>query len=254
VTPHHASPLLALPGVRHGFFGRRGGVSAGVYATLNAGPGSGDDPAAVAENRTRIATALGVAPDRLLSLHQVHSASAVRAEGPWPGARPQADALVTTTPGLALTALSADCAPVLLADAQARVIGAAHAGWRGALAGVLEACVAEMVAAGAAPGRIVAAIGPCIHRPSYEVGPEFRAAFLAEEADAGRFFAPGAGDRFQFDLPAYGLARLARAGVTRVEALALDTYALPDDFHSHRRNAHRGIGDYGRNCAAIALS
>jgi hypothetical protein len=247
-APHDiAASLASLAGVRHGFFGRRGGVSRGVYATLNAGPGSRDDGASVAENRARIAATMGVAPDHLISLHQVHSARAVRVDGPWAGVRPEADALVTTTRGLALTALSADCAPVLFADADAGVVGAAHAGWRGAVAGVLEACVAEMRALGAV--RIVAAVGPCIHKQSYEVGPDFHATFAAEDA---RFFAPGAGDRLYFDLPAYCLMRLERAGVA-AEALALDTYALRDDYHSHRRNVHEKLDDYGRNCSAIVL-
>lgn len=251
MTPHERAPSLeVLPRVRHGFFGRKGGVSQGLYATLNAGPGSGDDPAAVAENRARIAAAMGAGAERLLTLHQVHSARAIRVEGPWPSERPQADAMVTATPGLALTALSADCAPVLFADAEARVIGAAHAGWRGALGGVLEACVAEMVRAGAQTARIVAVVGPCIHRASYEVGPEFRAAFAGED---DTFFTAGAGDRLMFDLPGYCVARLARAGVLQIEALPLDTHALRDDFHSHRRNAHEGLADYGRNCAAIVL-
>jgi YfiH family protein len=250
MTPHEqARSLAVLEAVRHGFFGRKGGVSQGLYATLNAGPGSRDDAAAVAENRARIARTLGA--DDLLSLHQVHSARAVRVDGPWLGVRPEADALVTTTPRLALTALSADCAPVLLADPAARVIGAAHAGWRGALGGVLEACVAEMARAGAEPSRIVAAIGPCIHQASYEVGPDFRAAFAAEDQD---YFLPGAGDRLMFDLPGYCAARLACVGVARIETLPRDTYALREDYHSHRRNVHDGLADYGRNCAAIMLA
>ncbi len=251
--PHHTSDLLAAPGVRHAFFGRRGGVSSGIYATLNAGPGSRDDASAVAENRARIAGALGVAPTHLLSLHQIHSARAVRVDGPWTGSRPEADALVTTTPGLALSALSADCAPLLLVDAEAGVIGAAHAGWKGALGGVIEACVAAMAQAGAEASRIRAAIGPCIHQPSYEVGPDFRDAFANDDAMVARFFQPGAGDRLHFDLPGYCLDRLARAGVTQTEALPLDTYADAASFHSHRRHVHLKIDDYGRNCAAIAL-
>lgn len=252
MTPHHLAPTLtALESVRHGFFGRRGGVSQGVYATLNAGPGSNDDAGAVSENRARIATTLGVDAARLLSLHQIHSPRAVRVDEPWTGERPQADAIVTTTPGLGLTALSADCAPVLFADEAAGVIGAAHAGWRGALAGVLESCVAEMLRAGADVSRIAAAVGPCIHRVSYEVGPDFRAAF-----DAGdeAFFSAGAGDRLMFDLPGYCAARLERAGIEQIEVLPLDTYALRDAFHSHRRNVHEGLADYGRNCAAIVLA
>ncbi len=253
-APFFAAPsLAAIASVRHGFFGREGGVSPGVYASLNAGPGSGDDPANVRENRARIAAALGVAPDHLISLHQIHSARAARVDGPWTGERPQADALVTTTPGVALTALSADCAPVLLADAQAGVIGAAHAGWKGAVGGVLEACVAEMVAAGADAARIVASVGPCIHQPSYEVGPEFHATFLNADADSRAFFMTGADGRFQFDLPGYCLHRLVRVGVVRAEALPLDTYVDRSAFHSHRRNVHEQLSDYGRNCAAITL-
>jgi len=252
MTPHDLAPTLtALRGLSHGFFGRRGGVSQGVYATLNAGPGSNDDPAAVLENRARIAAALGVDAAHLLSLHQVHSPRTVHVDEPWSGERPQADAMVTTKPGLVLTALSADCAPVLFADTDARVIGAAHAGWRGALSGVLEACVSEMVRAGAKPSRTVAAVGPCIHRASYEVGPEFRAAF-AEGDDA--FFSAGRGDRLMFDLPGYCEARIKRAGVANVETLPFDTYGLRDAFHSHRRNVHEGLNDYGRNCAAIVLA
>ncbi|MDX2233082.1 MAG: peptidoglycan editing factor PgeF [Hyphomonadaceae bacterium] len=251
--PHHTSSLLVAPGVRHGFFGRRGGVSSGIYESLNAGPGSQDDPEDVAENRARIAAAMKVAPDRLLSLHQIHSARALRVDAPWSGSRPEADALVTATPGLALSALAADCAPVLMVDEAAGVIGAAHAGWRGALGGVLEACVAAMTDAGARPERIRAAVGPCIHQHSYEVGPEFRDAFANDDAMVERFFRPGAGDRLQFDLPGYCLDRLARAGVTQAEALPLDTYAESDTFHSHRRHVHMKRDDYGRNCSAIVL-
>lgn len=253
--PRFAAPSLAqLDGVRHGFFGREGGVSQGVYASLNAGPGSRDDAAHVAENRARIAEALGVAPTHLLSLHQIHSATAVRVDAPWTGDRPQADALVTTTRGLALTALSADCTPVLLADDQAGVIGAAHAGWKGALHGVLEACVTEMARAGAAPSRIVAAIGPCIRQGSYEVGPEFLDTFRKADADSLPFFRAGDGDRLKFDLPGYCRLRLSRAGVTMVETLPLDTYSEEHALHSHRRSVHQNAGDYGRNCAAIVLA
>ncbi|MDX2237899.1 MAG: peptidoglycan editing factor PgeF [Hyphomonadaceae bacterium] len=254
LPPRFTSAALArLPGVRHGFFGREGGVSAGVYATLNAGQGSRDDAASVAENRRRIAAGIGVAPERLVGVHQVHSAIVHRVAAPWPDARPEGDALVTTEPDLALSVLTADCAPVLLADSQARVIGAAHAGWRGALGGVLEATVAAMAAAGAASTRITAAIGPCIRQPSYEVGPEFRAAFLEGDAASAPYFRPGAGDRLLFDLPGYCNHRLRRAGVERVDALALDTYSDPTAMFSHRRSVHQGHSDYGRNCAVIAL-
>ncbi len=241
----------ALRGTRHGYFGREGGVSAGAYASLNAGTGSGDDPAAVAENRRRIAAAFGVAPSNLVGVHQVHSPNAVFIDGPWVSGRPHADALVTTTQGLVLTVLTADCAPVLLADVQAGVIGAAHAGWKGALGGVLEATVALMRQHGA--GRIAAAIGPCIHQSSYEVGPEFEERFVGADPAYARFFEAGRGDRRLFDLPGFCAFRLETAGAGAVETLALDTYADPTRLHSHRRSIHEKLGDYGRNCAAIAL-
>lgn len=255
LPPRFASPALAqLAGVKHGFFGREGGVSQGIYASLNAGPGSRDDSDHVAENRARIAGALGVAPSHLLSLHQVHSAIAVTVSEPWHGERPQADALVTTTRGLAITALTADCAPVLFADDQAGVIGAAHAGWRGAVGGVLEACVAEMTRAGAEPSSIVAAIGPCIRQGSYEVGPDFLESVRALDVDALPFFRAGIGDRLRFDLPGYCMLRLSRAGVTMIETLPLDTYSEEHALFSHRRSVHQKEVDYGRNCAAIVLT
>lgn len=236
--------------VTHGFFGRQGGVSAGIYASLNAGPGSNDNPLHVRENRARIAAALGVPAARFVSMHQVHSARAEIVNEPWTGAWPELDGIVTRERGLALGVLSADCAPVLLADAAAGVIGAAHAGWKGAMAGVLEATVVKMREAGARD--IVAAIGPTIQQASYEVGPEFRARFLAEDEANARHFVPGAADRFHFDLPAYCQARLARAGVT-ASTLGADTCADEVRFFSHRRAVKRGEGDYGRNCAAIVL-
>lgn len=242
-----------LAGVRHGFFGREGGVSRGVYASLNAGTGSNDDAAAVGENRYRIAKAFGLPATHLIGVHQVHSPKAVFVSGLWAGERPHADALVTTTPGLAISVLTADCAPILLADAQAGVIAAAHAGWKGALGGVIEATVRLMRENGASAGRIAAAIGPCIHQTSYEVGPEFKARFLEVAADNARYFAQGEGDRALFDLPGYCLSRLAAAGVGRAEVLPLDTYALPRQLHSHRRSVHEEAGDYGRNCSVIAL-
>ncbi len=249
-----APRLAALTGVRHGFFGRDGGVSTGLYASLNAGPGSRDAPDAVVENRARIARAMGVPPDCLLSAHQVHSALAAHVDGPWRGPRPEVDGLVTSTAGVAVSALAADCAPVLFADAEARVVAAAHAGWKGALAGVLEATVAAMIARGAAVERIVAAIGPCIGAASYEVGPEFEARFAAEDGpDVARFFRAGRGDRRQFDLPAYCAAKLARAGVTQVDILGADTCALEARYFSNRRAHLRGEADYGRNLSAIAL-
>jgi hypothetical protein len=246
--PHWSAGVLA--GVKHAFFGREGGVSAGIYASLNAGTGSRDDAGAVRENRRRIAAAFGAPAEHLIGVHQVHSPHAVFVEEPWSGERPHADALVTTAPGLVLSVLTADCAPVLLADEIAGVIAAAHAGWKGALAGVLERAVALMQRHGAEPARIAAAIGPCIHQASYEVGPEFEARFAAADA---RFFAPGQGDRRLFDLPGFCAQRLAQLGVARIEVLPLDTYAEPARLFSHRRAVHGNAGDYGRNCAAIAL-
>lgn len=241
----------ALSRVRHGFFGREGGVSGGIYASLNAGTGSDDDAVAVADNRALIAGAMGVAPAHLIGVHQVHSPTAVFVDAPWSGERPQADALVTTARGLAISVLTADCTPVLLADADSGVIGAAHAGWKGALAGVLENAATLMRERGAK--RIVAAIGPTIQQASYEVGPEFQAAFVARDPAFTRFFIAGTGDRLLFDLPAFCAERLQQAGVEHVETLALDTYADETRLFSHRRSVHRSESGYGRNCAAIVL-
>jgi YfiH family protein len=213
--------------VRHGFFGRQGGVSEGIYASLNAGTGSSDDPDKVMRNRARIAAAFDAPAEKLVGVHQVHSAVAVLTNAPF-RVRPQADAMVTTTPGLVLSILTADCAPVLLADAEAGVIGAAHAGWKGALGGVLDGVVNAMRAAGAQ--HIAGAIGPCIHQPSYEVGPDFAATFCAADPAHERFFAPGRGDRRQFDLPGFCGARLAALGVETVETLAHDTYPAAEHF------------------------
>ncbi|MEJ0060221.1 MAG: peptidoglycan editing factor PgeF [Terricaulis sp.] len=239
--------------MRHGFFGREGGVSVGIYASLNAGPGSRDDAAAIAENRRRIAAAFDLAPDHLLGVHQIHSPTCVTVNAPWSAERPGADALVTKTPGLALSILTADCAPVLFADHEAGVIGAAHAGWKGAVGGVLEATVQAMIALGAEARRIEAAIGPCIHQQSYEVGPDFEARLLAADARNAAFFAPGAGEKLQFDLPGFCVTRLRAVGVTNVETLALDTYGATQTLFSHRRSVHAGEPDYGRNCAVIVL-
>jgi YfiH family protein len=240
-----------LGGVRHGFFGRAGGISTGVYASLNAGTGSKDDPAAVVENRKRIAAAFGAPATHLVGVHQVHSPDAVFIDAPWAGERPHADALVTTARGLVISVLTADCTPVLLADAEAGVIGAAHAGWKGALTGVLDSVVRLMRGHGAS--NIAAAIGPCIHQASYEVGPEFEARFVEKDPQFARYFAPGIGDRRLFDLPAFCADQLRALGITQTETLPLDTYALPDALHSHRRAVHENLADYGRNCAAIAL-
>lgn len=249
-----SAQLSALPGLNHGFFGRDGGVSTGLYASLNAGLGSGDDPAHVAENRSRIAGALDVQADHLLTLYQIHSPKVEVVSGPWPAeSRPQADGMVTTTRGLALGALAADCTPVLFADAEAGVIGACHAGWKGALGGVAEATIDTMVNQGARRDRIVAAIGPTIRQPSYEVGDEFRARFVEANPQNTRWFAAGkAPDKFQFDLPGYLTERLGRTGIAAIDDLKLCTYADPG-FFSFRRTTHRGEPDYGRNISAIAL-
>ena len=251
-----AKSLAALAGVRHAFFTREGGVSDGVYATLNAGVGSRDDQQHVAENRARMATALGVAPDALLTPYQIHSANVVVADAPWtPAARPRADAVVTRTPGLAIGVSTADCGPVLLADPDARVIGAAHAGWRGAVGGVTDAAIAAMEALGARRERIIAAIGPLIRQPSYEVGAELVDIFLAADDANARFFLPSAQlGHFMFDLPGYIAARLARAGIGAVEDLGECTYADPQRFFSFRRTTHRGEPDYGRHVNAIVLA
>jgi hypothetical protein len=256
LPPALEAPLLkALPGVRHGFFTRAGGVSAGVYRSLNGGVGSSDAPTCVAENRARMAAAIGVAPERLLTAYQIHSPNVVVADRPWPAnERPRADAIVTATPGLALGISTADCGPVLFADAQARVIGAAHAGWRGALGGVLEATLAAMERLGAARSRIVAAAGPMIRQASYEVGPDLVEQFLAADAGHARHFVPGRPGRSMFDLAGFVAERLRHAGVGAVEDLGLCTYADPERFFSYRRTTHRGEPDYGRHVNAIALT
>jgi len=249
------SKNLSLPRIVHGFFGRQGGVSEGIYASLNCGPGSGDNRIKVMENRRRATETLG-ADLRLLTLFQIHSPNAVAVAAPWDvGESPQADAMVTNVAGLALGVLTADCAPVLLADAEAGVIGAAHAGWKGALTGVVAATVAAMEKLGAERARIAAAIGPCISQASYEVDGPFRAGFTdADSANTG-FFAPG--DRagyFRFDLDGYVAKRLADAGIVNIEKSSACTYARPADFFSFRLATHRGEKDYGREVSAIALS
>lgn len=242
-------------GLRHAFMTREGGVSKGLYASLNCGLGSGDAAARVAENRARAAARLGLEAEALCTLYQVHGTEALRVDGPWrAGARPRADALVSATPGIALGVLTADCAPVLLADAEAGVIGAAHAGWKGALAGVIEAAVAAMVALGGRRERIAAALGPCIAQASYEVGPEFPAPFLAEDAQNSAHFRPAAREgHHQFDLAGYVLAKLVAAGIEAPEHLAHDTLAEKELFFSYRRACLEGEDDYGRALSAIAL-
>jgi YfiH family protein len=250
-----ASSLNALAGIRHAFFTRDGGVSDGVYATLNAGIGSHDIPGRVIENRNRIASALGVRQDCLITAYQVHSPHVVTAERAWaPSERPRADAIVTRTPGLAIGVTTADCGPVLLADRTAGVIGAAHAGWRGAMTGVLEATILAMEACGARRGRITVALGPMIRQRNYEVGPEFVARFKTEDVANARFFEPSRREGHAlFDLCGYISARLAGAGITRVEDLGHCTYADPGRFFSYRRSTHRNEQDYGRHLNAIAL-
>ncbi len=238
--------------IRHGFFTRRGGASSGVFAGLNCGNGSSDQSDVVAINRARVASALAATPADLCGLHQVHSARAVRAT-PGQTPPPEADGIVTDTPGVVLAVLTADCQPVLFADPNAGVIGAAHAGWRGALDGVLEATLDAMEALGADRSDIVAVIGPSISQAAYEVGPEFLDDFVAEDPDNTRFFANGRGDRMQFDLPAYGLHRLRTAGVGHAEWTRHCTYADPDRFYSYRRTTHNGEADYGRLMSAIRL-
>lgn len=242
----------ALRPVRHGFFTRRGGASSGIFAGLNCGPGSSDLSEVVAINRARVAEALGVPPENLITVNQVHSADVVSLSAP-PADRPRADALVTATPGLALAVLTADCQPVLFADANAGVIGAAHAGWRGARDGVLEATLEAMEGLGARRDRIAAVIGPTISQSAYEVGPEFVEAFLDDDPASARFFANGPGDRKLFDLPAYGLHRLRAAGVGHAEWTRACTYSDPERFYSYRRTTHAGEADYGRLISVIRL-
>jgi YfiH family protein len=256
--PVNADRLAAVgasAGIRHGFFTRHGGVSRGGYASLNCGLGSRDDPDAVAENRTRVSRFLDA--HSLLTAHQVHSPTAVVVDRPWSREeRPRADAIVTGTPGIALGVLTADCAPVLLADPQARVVAAAHAGWRGAIGGVLEATLAAMEGLGARRDRIEAAVGPCIMQPNYEVGPEFEHEFLTRDPSSAPFFSRPQDDpqgRPHFDLPGYVLQRLKRAGLAPVDAASC-TYAGAEDFFSYRRSRADSENDYGRQISAIALT
>jgi polyphenol oxidase len=256
MTGRIEAPALArLTGVRHAFFTRDGGVSAGIYASLNAGVGSDDDPQHVAANRARMAASLGVAPEQFLTCYQIHSPNVVVADAPWSGeARPRADAIVTDRPGLAIGISTADCGPVLFADPEARIIGAAHAGWRGALAGVTDATISAMERLGAARARIVAAIGPMIRQPNYEVGPDLMDRFIAADPANRRFFAPSAREgHFMFDLAGYVASRLAATGVGTIVDLGACTYADPEQFYSYRRMTHRGEADYGRHINAIVL-
>jgi YfiH family protein len=245
----------ALAGVRHGFLGRRGGVSAGLCAGLNVGWGSGDDREAIRENRRRAVEA--VAPGAaLVTLHQVHSGDSLAVAAPWPDdSRPRADGMATDRPGLVLGILTADCAPILFADRDAGVVGAAHAGWKGAFGGIVEATLEVMESLGADRARIAAAVGPCIARRSYEVDEAFLRRFTEDAPENERFFSDAARpDRRQFDLEGFVVSRLADAGLTRIEALGEDTYGQPDRFFSYRRATHLGEPDYGRQISLIALS
>jgi polyphenol oxidase len=249
------SPLLSsIPGLRHAFFTRDGGVSDGVYGSLNGGLGSGDDPAHVRENRRRMAEQIGVSPEHLVNVHQVHSPDAVVATGPWQSpSRPKADAIVTRAEGLAIGVTTADCGPVLLVDPNARVIGAAHAGWKGALTGILESTIDAMEKLGAERSDTVAAIGPLIRQPSYEVGSEFVVRFIEADADNAMFFLPAARDgHSMFDLGGFIRMRLENAGILMIDDLDVDTYA-DERFYSYRRSVHRNEPDYGRHVHAIIL-
>ena len=253
---HHAASLSALDGIRHAFFTREGGVSGGIYASLNSGVGSSDDPDHVAENRARMAQALGVEAERLITAFQIHSPHVVVAEAPWSvETRPKADAIVTRTPGLAIGVSTADCGPLLFADPQARVIGAAHAGWRGAFSGVIEGTIAAMETLGADRGRISVALGPLIRQENYEVSQSFVDEFLRADESYARFFAPAARDwHAMFDLPGFIAARLAQSGIGAFEDVGICTYADPDRFYSYRRSVHRAEPDYGRHVNAIVLA
>jgi polyphenol oxidase len=243
------SDVLTTP---HGFFTRKGGASSGIFAGLNCGPGSSDLAEVVQINRDRVADAMAVGPGNLMTIHQIHSADVVVVQAPF-SERPRADAMVSNTPGVLLGILTADCQPVLFHDADAHVIGAAHAGWRGTKDGVLEATVLAMERLGATRRNISAVVGPSISQTAYEVGPEFLDAFLDEDRDNARFFASGMGDRALFDLPEYGLSRLRAAGIGHAEWTRHCTYQDAERFYSYRRTTHRGEADYGRLISVIRL-
>lgn len=248
-------PLLERARIRHGFFTREGGVSTGLYAGLNTGLGSKDDPAAVAENRRRVAESMGGTPDDLAGCYQIHSAIARVAEGPWRGDRPEGDAVVTRTPGVICSVLTADCAPILLADAEAGVVAAVHAGWKGALHGVVHSAVAAMKAVGALPRRTVAVVGPCIAQASYEVGADYQERFAHHAPGSERFFAAGTtADKRQFDLAGFVLSRLEQASVGDAAWTGDDTRADAARFYSNRRAHLAGEPDFGRLMSAISLA
>jgi polyphenol oxidase len=251
------APLLtSLPGIHHGFFTRQGGTSSGIYGSLNCGLGSNDARERVLENRDRVARHLGAGPGSVSTVYQIHSATALIIDRPFAaGAVPKADALVTRTPGVVVAALAADCAPVLFADPTAGVVAAAHAGWRGAMEGIVESTVRAMEQLGATRAGIVAAIGPCIHAASYEVGPEFEARFRAADGGYARFFSvPAAGAKPHFDLPGFVADRLVASGITAYERSARCTYAHPELFYSYRRTTHQADPDYGRQISAIVVA
>ena len=250
-----APELACYPNLHHAFFTRQGGVSEGIYASLNGGLGSFDDPGRVAENRRRMTHDLGVAPDALISVHQTHSAEAVLVEGPWTGERPKADGMVTAVPGIALGVTTADCGPILFADPHAGAIGAAHAGWRGAATGILEATVDAMERIGARRDRIVAVLGPTIGQGAYEVGPDFVDRLVSADPGNRVFFRPGERTgHAMFDLPGYIEGRLEAAGIGEFANLGLCTYSDEERFFSYRRTTHRGEPDYGRLISAIVLT
>ena len=249
-----APELASEPGIRHAFFTREGGVSQGIYASLNGGPGSSDEPAAVVENRRRMAAHFGLGAEQLVSVHQVHSPDVEVVTGPWPGAKPKCDAMVSVAHGVALGVSTADCGPILFADSQAGVIGAAHSGWKGAFTGVVSSTVTAMEKLGARRERIIAVLGPTISAKAYEVGPEFVERFKAENRTYARFFTPSERPAHaMFDLPAFIALRAQEAGIGRFVDMGLCTYGDEQRFFSYRRTTHRGEPDYGRMIAAIAL-
>ncbi len=252
-VPFKTHKLLQHDGIAHGFFGRQGGVSKGQYESLNLGQGSQDSADNVTENRARVAKALGTSEPKLLSLSQIHSTEVLIVDAPFTGTPPKADGLVTKTPGLAISALAADCGPVLFCDPQAQIIGACHAGWRGALAGVTTETIRAMESLGASRKSIHAVLGPCISQDSYEVGHDYRDTFVAENEAYDRFFKLGPNRKPHFDLKRFILAKLRKDGLTHMDALPDCTYAQPEAYFSYRYNTHHNLGDYGRNISAIML-
>ncbi|MBM3505126.1 MAG: peptidoglycan editing factor PgeF [Alphaproteobacteria bacterium] len=250
-----AARLQALSVTRHAFFTREGGLSAGLYAGLNCGLGSNDDRAIVERNRALALERLGLAAGRLCTVHQVHGTAVAHADGPWTSTAPVADAVITTVPGLAVAVLTADCVPVLLAEPDAGIVGAVHCGWKGTLSGVLEAALEAIEARGGQRTRLIAAVGPAIAQPSYEVGVELEQQFTAADPASDRFFRAGRSPRHrQFDLPGYVVERLRRNAAAVIERIDHDTYSDPQRFYSFRRTTHRGEPDYGRQLSAIALA